>query len=275
MMIIRIIMIILSIICSIIPSIFMKIKLPKQLYIPVLLFVGSFIVLYLLYFTILFFIGKIYQKKKNYSKQSKSVNFIFNQTLEIVCHFARIKVKTTGLEKVPNNQKFMLVYNHRSNFDPMIESLMFKKQKLIHISKKENFSIPIAGGFIFRQCYLYLDRENLRSSVEVINKAINYIKEDKYSIGVAPEGTRNKENIPLLPFKHGTFRIALLSKCPIVICSLHDFEKIHKNFPFKSSKVSMNVLQVLNYEDYKDLNTAELSEKVYNVLYEDLKDVYK
>lgn len=51
----------------------------------------------------------------------------------------RIRVYTSGLEKIPKNQKLMFVGNHRSNFDPIIEWLVLKPWDIAFISKGENF----------------------------------------------------------------------------------------------------------------------------------------
>lgn len=47
-------------------------------------------------------------------------------------------------------------------------------------------------------------------------------------------------------------------------------EKIHKNFPFKRTIVEMDIIDVL-YDDIRTMNTVELSEKVRNIIDEDLK----
>ena len=52
----------------------------------------------------------------------------------------RIRVYTSGLEKIPKNQKLMFVGNHRSNFDPIIEWLVLKPWDIAFISKGENFA---------------------------------------------------------------------------------------------------------------------------------------
>ena len=141
------------------------------------------------------------------------------------------------------------------------------------MSKPENFKIPIAGPFVYRNCYLSIDRENDRNALKTIVKCIKYINEDKFSIGIAPEGTRNKgDQKILLPFRDGCFQVATKSKCKIVVCSLKDLNRIHKNFPFKRTKVKMSILKVLDYEDYKDLHTSDISKIVRELITNKLND---
>ena len=165
----------------------------------------------------------------------------------------------------------MLVYNHKSNFDPIIQTYVLKKTNLVHISKPSNFKIPIAGPFIKRCGFLSIDRENSKNALKTIIKAINYISDDIYSVGVSPEGTRNKnDGYDLLPFRNGCFKIALKAKCPIVVCTMKNAQFIHSNFPIKKTTVIMEIVDVLSYEDIKDMDTQEISNIVRSKMEENL-----
>ena len=103
----------------------------------------------------------------------------------------RIRVYTSGLEKIPKNQKLMFVGNHRSNFDPIIEWLVLKPWDIAFISKGENFKIPFFGRIIQKCCFMPIDRENPRKALRTINKASDLLQSGEVSIGVyirrAPE----------------------------------------------------------------------------------------
>ena len=263
---ILIVITLLSVGLAIIGSYVNKINKPEQLWIPLSIFVASFVLLLIAYFVILF-IWSLFYRKKNYKKQSPIVNFVFNITLGLLIKLARAKVIKKGFEKIPQNEMFMFVYNHTSNFDPMIASYELKKYKLIHASKPSNFRIPIAGRFIRRNCYLEINRKNDREALKSIIKGINYLNENRYSVGIAPEGTRNKiDPSKLLDFRNGCFKLATKSKRPIVICYFEDVFKIAHNFPLHKTKVKMEILDVLYYNDYKELNTEEISKKVKEIL---------
>ena len=130
----------------------------------------------------------------------------------------RIRVYTSGLEKIPKNQKLMFVGNHRSNFDPIIEWLVLKPWDIAFISKGENFKIPFFGRIIRKCCFMPIDRENPRKALRTINKASDLLQSGEVSIGVYPEGTRSKTG-ELLPFHDGVFTLPKrpahrLSLCP-------------------------------------------------------------
>ena len=68
--------------------------------------------------------------------------------------------------------------------------------------------------------------------MKTILKAIEYVK-NGISICIFPEGTRNKgEELTLLPFKEGSFKIADKTGCAVVPISLNNTAAIFENqFP--------------------------------------------
>ena len=73
---------------------------------------------------------------------------------------------------------------------------------------------------------------------------------------VAPEGKRSKTG-ELFPFKAGALKIATKAEAPIVVISLLNCNKIHKNFPFKRTHVYMDVINVIYSEEYETMNSVE------------------
>jgi 1-acyl-sn-glycerol-3-phosphate acyltransferase len=68
--------------------------------------------------------------------------------------------------------------------------------------------------------------------MKVILQAIEYIKQG-VSMWIFPEGTRNTgEELSLLPFKEGSFKIALKTGCPIVPVAINNTADIlESHFP--------------------------------------------
>ena len=133
----------------------------------------------------------------------------------------------------------------------------FKDDNFVCISKPENFNLPIAGRWLKGMCHLSLDRNNNRNALKTIIQAIKYIETDLFSIGIFPEGTRNK-NEGLLSFKAGCFKIPLKAKSPLVICTLKNTDKVFKNCLFRKTIIEMDIVDVIEYEQLKDLSTHEL-----------------
>ena len=104
-----------------------------------------------------------------------------------------------------------------------------------------------------------IDRENPRNAVKTVEQAANLIKAGELSVGIYPEGTRNKSYVGLLPFHNSVFKIAhKADNAPIVIVGVSGTEKIHKNTPWKRTHVYIEVLQVLSSEEVQAMRTNEI-----------------
>ena len=204
--------------------------------------------------------------KKEYDKNRKFYRKLLHTYTWLVLKLLRVKIDVTGIEKIPQNTRFVLVGNHRSNFDPIITWLVFKRYDLAFISKESNFKIPVFGRIIRKCCYMAIDRENPRNAIKTINRASNLIKSNEVSVAVYPEGTRNKEGNGLLPFHNSVFKIAQKANVPIVIVGVSGTESIHKRTPWKRTHVQLQVLDVINAENVMAMKTNEIGEIVKNTL---------
>ena len=211
----------------------------------------------------------ICSKKKNYEKPSKFARFLLTNGMGYIDFHANVRLKKIGLDKIPN-EPFLMVGNHKSKFDPMIAAAVFHNRHIAFITKADNMKIPLASRLMWRNCYMPVDRSDKLQSLEQFKKAAELIGSGASSVGVYPEGSRQEPNVILAEFHNGVFNIATKTGCPIVILTMTGTSDIHKNFPFKRSKVTMKCVQVLYEEDYKGMNSAELSNYVHDIMYKDL-----
>lgn len=202
--------------------------------------------------------------EKDYRTHSRFYRRVLNGATAIAVRICRLKIHVSGTEKIPKDQRVLFVCNHRSKFDPIITWHILKKWDIAFISKPENFQIPIFGRLIRRCCFLPIDRENPRNAIKTIQKAAKLIKSDQVSVGVYPEGTRSEDS-KLLPFHNGVFKIAQKANVPIVILTVRGTEKIHKNYPFHSSEVYLDVLDVIPVEELAG-NTAIIGDRVRDTM---------
>jgi 1-acyl-sn-glycerol-3-phosphate acyltransferase len=241
----------------------------KQIWIIPLAFITAFVGLLLLSWLIIGLFSLTVDMRKTYVTPSKFyfdfLNFGYSYILAIV----RARIFATGLDKIPHDQKFLLVSNHRSNFDNMVQSYFLKDCYVSYISKSANFKIPIGRRFIKRCLYLSIDRESPLKALQTINNATKLVESDSVSIGVFPEGHRSKSK-EMGQFKTGYLRVAINSGCPIVVTTVVGTEKIHKRFPFGTTKVYFDVLGVLTKEDYEELKPVEISAKIKEMMEENL-----
>ncbi len=240
----------------------------------ILLFGVLFFLLYFIAaFLLLCLLLAVMASTVNISDTQKEDNRFFRAvtafTLGFVVKMLRVKVKVSGLENIPEG-RFLLIQNHRSMFDPLISLCVFDKYQLGFITKPENMNIPVIGKFAHRICCLPIDRENPRKAVKTINAAADYLKNNVCSIGLYPEGKRNRNGGDILPFRNGSLKIATKSGVPVVVTAITETENIKSNAPFKKTVVDIKVCGVVPAEIVRSSTTAELSEITRKLLCEGL-----
>ena len=212
----------------------------------------------------------ICSKKKTYTKPSKLARFLLNNGIGYINNHANIKLTKIGLEKIPNDC-FLMIGNHKSKFDSMLVSQVLAKRDLAFVTKEDNMKIPLANRFMWRNCYMPVDREDKLQSLEQFKKAAELISSGVSSVGIYPEGSRQEEHVILGEFHNGAFSIAIRTKCPIVIMTMKGTPTIHKRFP-RRSHVEMKCVQVLYYEDYSSMNATQLCDYVHDIMYKELSE---
>lgn len=232
--------------------------------------IGCWIGWILLYILFLVIITIPVNKKKEVTKPSKFYAFISKHTMSIALFFTRVHVRIEGKEKIPKDQKFLIVGNHLSNFDPMSVWFSLKEFPLVFVSKPQNFDIPLVGRLVHKAGFMALDREHVKNAIVTINKAADYIKNDVSSVYIFPEGTRNRTQEPLLEFRNGAFKIATKAKCPLVIVAINNTDLVWKRFPWKSTTIVIKVVEVISAEDVSNMLTADLSERAWKDIYDNI-----
>lgn len=231
-------------------------------FIPLIGIPVSYLILFGLTLVPLFFISKKIDIDKEVEKPSKVAQFFVRQINYMVLQISLANIKYTGLKQIDKNTDYMIIYNHMSNFDPML--IMNKVKRLYCITKYSNKKVPIAGGFIHKAGYITIDRENNEEGIKAINKAIDIIKNHEGSICVSPEGTRSKSG-ELLPFHPGTFNIAKRTGAPIVCVGIKNTNQIHKHFLRKPTKVNYDIIYIMKEEEYSEMSTVEIANKLHTI----------
>ena len=239
----------------------------------ILVFAAAFLICYailcVVFWILCFIISIPINTRKEYKKTSRFYTTVFGLMLEYAAYLSGVRVRVRGLEKIPGKERFLFVSNHRSSYDTIVQCGEMKLQPMAFISKPENFKIPLGHRYMTRCRYLSIDRADIRSGARVTRQAAEMISSGQSCIGVYPEGTRNCSD-RLLDFKNGCFKIALWAKCPIVVSVISGTDKIHKNFPFRRTKVIMEIIDVIPYSKIAGMKTQEISELVRGMMEEHL-----
>lgn len=239
---------------------------------PILLF-GIFFLLVALHFG--WVVGSILlvDTKKSPDKFSRYFRAIINETLSIFFKIAGVKIHTDGLEKVPEDTRFLFVCNHIDDFDPVVILSVLPDAQLGFIGKKEIYEkMTIVAKAMHTLYGLPIDRENNREAVKTIIKAVNTIKEDKASIAIFPEGYSSKSG-ELLPMRNGAFKIAYKAEVPVVVSVIEGTKSLKRNIFRRRSDVYFKVLKVISYEELKGINSTELGDIVSAIMLDGAKQI--
>ncbi len=237
--------------------------------------VSTFVSLYIVSFALLFIPLLLVSLKSKPEKYSGYFRFWIKELLPIIVFALGVKVEVSGLEKVKREEKLFFICNHQHDFDPAIILNLFPDNWISPIGKKDILTEkPFIAKVMHKLDGLFIDRENDRKAVETIVTAAKKLKQKKVSILIFPEGYTSK-TCELLPFRNGALKIAYKSAAPIAVCVLNNTQQITKNMFRRKTVVNFKVIDVLEYEDYKDLSTVELGEKLHERMKNELDNLKK
>ncbi len=228
-----------------------------------LLFAGAFVVLTLLFFFGLLLWSFCIDKKKPVTRVHHGYRWMIAEVMRFILLLGRVRVHAEGVEQVDRTKPFLLVANHKSNFDPFAAVQAFKGTELVYICKPSIFKIPLAGSFAHMSGFLSLNREDNREGFKTIMRAIEILKDEQTSVAVYPEGTRNKTDATLLPFRAGAFSMAKRANAPIVVAVTEHTEDVAHRFLLRHTDVTFKVLDVIPCEQIANLRTTEISDTVH------------
>jgi len=140
----------------------------------------------------------------------------------IILKVCGIRLRVTGKEHIQPGQRYVILSNHASYFDPpaLVLALGLQYRWVI---KKELRKVPLFGLALETSRNLFIDRSKGADALESIKQGVAQLP-DGTGILLFPEGTRSWDG-KLLPFKRGGFVIARdgeLPILPITIVGSHD-----------------------------------------------------
>lgn len=243
----------------------------SKVYMLPVIFVISYIGFFLLWVLSCFVCTRFINMKKEYSGNSLLFRSYTNCIIDSLIKISRIKLHISGMECLPN-EKFLLAGNHKSAWDPLLTMGVLRKYNMSFVAKKEIFRIPIIRRLMHRCLCLSLDRDNIRQQVKTINRASEIIQSQEASIGIYPEGTRNRSK-ELMPFMNGAFKVAKKAECPIVVAVIRNPELISKNAPFKRTDVYLDFIGILDKDFVLQHTTVQIGDAVLNMMNDKMKKI--
>jgi len=140
--------------------------------------------------------------------------------------FADIQI--SGTENIPKTGGAIIVFNHRSYFDPAVVILVGAKagRSLRGLGKREIFDIPLIGGLLKGLGGVPVNRGS--GSDQPIEAGVDAVKGGEVLL-LAPQGTIPRGEAffdPVLKGRWGAAKIAAESKAPVIPIGLWGTEKV-------------------------------------------------
>lgn len=150
-----------------------------------------------------------------------------------------IRLQVSGLQHIQPGQRYVILSNHASYFDPpaLVLALGLQYRWVI---KKELRKIPLFGLALETSRNLFIDRSRGSDALESIKKGVAQLP-DGTGILMFPEGTRSWDG-QLLPFKKGGFVIARDGRLPILPVTIRGS---HDRLPKGQAAFSPGVIEIV------------------------------
>ena len=131
---------------------------------------------------------------------------------------AGTRVEVQGAEYVDPRRPTLYASNHQSSIDIPVLFLALPVN-LRFIAKEQLRWVPLVGWYLQMAGHILIDRSNRTRAIASLDRAAVEIARRKISLIVFPEGTRSPDG-RILPFKHGSFGLALKARIPVVPVTL-------------------------------------------------------
>ncbi len=137
-------------------------------------------------------------------------------------------IEFEGIENIPSTGGAIVVFNHRSYFDPTVMGLLIAKagRNIRGLGKKEVFDVPIVGRLMRASGGIRVDRGT--GSDEPLDAAAESIRGGELLM-LAPEGTIPRGPAffdPVLKGRWGAARLAAETRAPVIPVGLWGTEKV-------------------------------------------------
>ena len=160
--------------------------------------------------------------------------------------------KYIGLDNIPKNGPYVLAGNHTNNFDCLL--LISSTKNVIHFLAKDS----LMKGFkklIFKNMGIIPVNRSIHDK-NALNNAINALKDNKV-IGIFPEGTINRTDDIVMPFKIGAVKMTYETNTLLVPFTITGNYKLFKN---------NLTIEFLKPYKIKSDNLTKENEKLMNII---------
>lgn len=182
---------------------------------------------------------------------------------------ANIRTNVYGEENLPENGGYVMYSNHQGKFDA-VGIIYSHEEPCTVVMDEERSRIPIMKPFLKLIQGRTLNKADIKSQAKTIKGIVEEVLDGRRYI-IFPEGGYDHNGNEVRDFQSGSFKCSIRSKTPIVPVALVDSYKPFEINSLKKVTTQVHFLKPINYEDYKELSTAEIAEMVRDRIKEKIK----
>lgn len=166
-----------------------------------------------------------------------------------------------GKENIPKDGPIVIACNHIHFMDQFL-AIISTKRGIHYLAKKEYFDNKKTAWFFKLAGCIPVDRE--RKDPNAKSKALEVLQ-DGGAIGIFPEGTRNRTDLFLQPFKHGAVSLAKKTNAYIVPIGLTG------TYKFRSKDLTARIGKPYKVKGDLDKENQKLYNTIKSLMEENLK----
>lgn len=199
-----------------------------------------------------------YGKSDRYTEEQKYE--VIHGMMRRINRAGRVVIDAHGQENLPEKGGYILFPNHQGLFDTLA---LFESHDMpfTFVVKKEMENVFLVKQVIRLMKAQLMDRKDVRQAMQVIKRMAEEVREGRRYV-IFAEGTRSRKGNEMIEFKAGTFKSAMMAKCPIVPVALIDSYKAFDTNSIKPVTVQIHYLPPILYEEYKDMKSNEIAAEV-------------
>lgn len=191
-------------------------------------------------------------------KKGNDKSYKFYTSIAIFLFKILYRPQVIGKENIPKDGALLIAGNHKHAFDPLM--VIMSTKRVVHYMAKNEVFKGLAG-VIFDRIGLIRIYSNKSNQMAVID-AENVLNEGG-TIGIFPEGTRNRTKEELLRFKKGTVRMAKATNTKIIPFAIRgDYKLFRKNVVVEFGKpIDVVNMEIEEANEYLKDEVAKLLRK--------------
>ncbi|XP_024085237.1 uncharacterized protein LOC106666431 [Cimex lectularius] len=188
-----------------------------------------------------------------------------------------LSFEVRGTENINKSKKGIIVLNHQSILDVLSAVTIFKYYgTCVGVARKEVFYCWPFGLAIYFSSFISINRDDRNTAFKSLSSGVkkHFEKYKNGTVFIFPEGTRNKNGTNLLPFKKGSFKLAIENQVPIYPVTISPYYFI-KGKQFKNGKIIISLLEPISSDEMTLSDIDMLTSKTQNCMEEEYQRLFK